>query len=69
MPELETLIPNSPGIPAVEMRFGVARPYRVTTKRKVHLFLALNCFYSTEALTLVHFCFYEPVVYGFFLFV
>lgn len=44
MPELETLIPNSSGIPAVELRFGVARPYRVTTKRKVHLFPALKLF-------------------------
>lgn len=61
VPELETLIPNSPGILAVEVRFGVAGPYKVTTKKSSLIPGSQAVFaFCLSFYTHMHFCSHEP---------
>lgn len=61
VPELETLIPNSPGIPTVEVRFGVAGPYKVTTKKTSLIPGSQAVFaFCWSFYTHMHFCSHEP---------
>lgn len=61
VPELETLIPNSPGILAVEVRFGVAGPYKVTTKKTSLIPGSQAVFaFCLSFYTHMHFCSHEP---------